>query len=249
MIPKILFYDVETLPVLAYIWDCGKQVVRPHQIRSGEWNDIICICYGWSGDTKIHTLSMLKHSQKEVIKRFDKILDEADCVIGQNSESFDNKVINAKRLLLGLPPNDKLYSCTDDLYRQLKRYFKFPSYKLDYVSKLFGKGGKGDIGFEDWIVIKEKRKGWRKTAEKMIKYCKKDVLDTMEIWNIALPHMSPKFNMAVYKMAHCCPKCGSGELSLNGQYQSRLSRYQRLICKDCRGCSSFPIPSFRGAPR
>ena len=46
--PKILFYDVETTPLKAYVWRCGKQVVNSTQLMPGANRyDIICIGYEW----------------------------------------------------------------------------------------------------------------------------------------------------------------------------------------------------------
>ena len=33
--PKILFYDIETSPLKAWVWGLGKQVLRHHQLVDG----------------------------------------------------------------------------------------------------------------------------------------------------------------------------------------------------------------------
>ena len=55
--PKVLVYDIETSPVLAWVWRCGDQVVRHGQLHSDlDETKIICITYRWMHERKAKAL-------------------------------------------------------------------------------------------------------------------------------------------------------------------------------------------------
>jgi hypothetical protein len=148
-LPKILIYDIETTPLKAWIWRCGEQVVRHNQLDHG-YNEyrISTIAYKWLQDKKVHVLTA-----EDKISRFDEEVKKADIIIGKNSDRFDVKHINTQRLLQGLPPMPQWLDSNDDLEKQMRRFFAFPSMSLDYISQIFGLGGKVKMEFQDWIDI------------------------------------------------------------------------------------------------
>jgi hypothetical protein len=156
--PKILFYDIETLPLCANVFSLGKQVVRHGQlIPSRNRYEIICIQYMWDTDKKATNLHWIgtNSTSEEMIAKFDAIAKQADILIGKNSDRFDCKHVNTLRLVHGLPPLPGwMESKTkDDVEKQLRRYFYLPSYSLDYISSLLGLGGKNVMEFSDWVDI------------------------------------------------------------------------------------------------
>lgn len=236
--PRILFYDIETKPIAAYIWSLGKQVVRHGQLIKGlDQYDIICITYCWNDNKPAKSLdwNYKKQNSKQMISEFDKLIKMADITIGKNSDSFDVKHINAQRFLHGLKPIPDWIRYTDDLQKQLKKYFKFPSQRLDYVSSMLGYGGKIKMEFDDWINIVEKNKHGFKSFKKMIQYGKKDVEDTRAIWNKVSKYIEPKFNFSTYSNVLCCKTCGSKNIVQNGKRISGGCRYQTYLCKDHQG--------------
>lgn len=150
---KLLIYDIETTPLLAYIWRLGEQVVRHDQLFHTHSNyRITTLAYKWYGEKEVHVLT---GTVKEIIEKFDEKVKEADVVLGKNSDRFDVKHVNTQRLLAGLPPMPYWMSISDDLEKQIRKYFMFPSFSLDYISKLFGTGGKSKMEFSDWVHIEE----------------------------------------------------------------------------------------------
>ena len=105
--PRLLFYDIETKPLVAYIWRLGEQVVTHKQLAKwGDKYDIICISYAWDDGKPAKTLDWGYRAQdsSKVITEFDKLVRQADITIGKNSDRFDVKHINSQRLLQDLPP-------------------------------------------------------------------------------------------------------------------------------------------------
>jgi hypothetical protein len=234
--PKILFYDIETRPLLAYIWRLGEQVVYHHQLaKHGAGYDIICISYAWDDGKPAKTFhwGYREQDSSRVIREFDKLVKQADVTIGKNSDRFDVKHINTQRLLQNLPPLPEWIDYTDDVEKQLRKYFVFPSYSLDYVSKALELGGKVKMEFQDWIDIVEKLS--EASFRKMMEYNRKDVEDTRAIWNKIKAHVKPKLNMATFYGDFRCINCGSTELKRDGTRCRGKTKYQMFFCKTHNG--------------
>jgi len=231
--PKILFYDIETAPLKAWIWRTGEQRVNPGQLVAGsDQYEIITLCYEWSHNKKKGQLDWGKNkNSKKLVEEFTKICDEADIVIGKNNRRFDDKHLNTMRMIHGLPGRPDLLAKVDDLESQLRKHFYLPSFGLDYVSKMLGLNGKDGMCLQDWIDIMEGTpKVAAKSLLKMKKYCSKDVSDTKKIWNHCMAHFQPKFNHSIHNSSLCCKYCGSTKIHKNGISVQGKTIYQRYFC-------------------
>jgi hypothetical protein len=237
--PSILFYDIETAPLKAWVWSCGKQVVRHTQLdKLHSQYGIICITYCWNDGSPVKCIDWGFEEQDtaKVVKEFDEIIKQADLAIGKNSDRFDTKMINAARMFAGLPGIPDWTKYTDDLEVQMRRYFRMPSQSLDYISSQLGLGGKIKMEMQDWIDIVEKNENGRKALAKMIKYGKKDTADTRTLWNKLSEHFDSKWNQATYLdvgMACKHADCGSTHLIKNGTRVAGNTKYQRFCCQEC----------------
>ena len=239
--PKILFYDIETTPLLAYIWRPGKQVVRHQQLQKGKWsrNHIICVTYCWDDDKPAKAIGWGYREQDtaRVVEKFDSIIQQADITIGKNSDRFDVKHINAQRMFAGLPGMPEWANYTEDLEKQMRKQFNLPSQSLDYISEQLGFGGKIGMEFKDWVNIVEQTRGDGLLAyKKMLEYGCKDVEDTRAIWNHCLQHFTPKFNMATWNDKEMvCKTCGSSQIHKNGTRIGGQTIYQQFFCNEHGG--------------
>ncbi len=235
--PNILFYDIETTPLKAWIWRLGEQVVRPHQLDN-EYSShgIICIGYQWNDGkpSKVIGWGYKEQNTEKLIKQFDKIAEKADYVIGKNSNRFDVKHINTQRLLAGMTGTPSWLNTTDDVEQQFRKNFYFPSYSLDYLSKHLLKGrGKDKMEFEDWTNIVEKKN--HSSYKKMLKYCKRDVESTKMLWDFANKHFKSRLNLATFNRDTCCRSCGSKNIKKNGTRVRGKTVYQMFFCNDHGG--------------
>ena len=57
----------------------------------------------------------------------------------------------------GLPGNPEWSKYSEDLEKQMRRYFRLPSQSLDYISDMCGVGGKVHMNIGDWKAISEMR--------------------------------------------------------------------------------------------
>lgn len=238
--PRILFYDIETSPLRAWVWKLGEQYVGHTQLDNAYSRyGIICVTYCWNDDknAKVIDWGYEEQDTAAVVESFDQIIQQADFTIGKNSDRFDTKMINACRMFSGLPGLPEWTKYTDDLEKQMRRYFKLPSQSLDYISSQLGLGGKIKMEMSDWINIVEKTPLGKECFTRMLKYGKKDVEDTRFLWNKLVEHFDPKFNYGVWKgsLDILCKHadCGSSNIRKNGTRATGQTRYQEYLCNEC----------------
>lgn len=232
--PKILFFDVETCPVLAWIWRTGYNLTVTHEhIKAGQKFDIICVCWKWGHEKEVHALDwgIKKQDSTKMLEKFTKVVEEADIIVAHNGDKFDVRHINTQRLLHGQPPI--AWPTSEDTLKQFRKYFWLPSFKLDYISKMLGAGGKDRMCFQDWIDIVEGHK--QDALDKMIKYCKKDVRLLETAFNKASKFFKPKANVGLILGTgrYACPRCGNAHTHKYGIRTLVANQYQRRQCNKC----------------
>jgi hypothetical protein len=247
---KILFYDIETSLIGAWIFRCGKQVIRPNQLMDGKLiSKIICITYCWNdaGPVKCLEWESVKggYDCGKMIAQFDKLIKKADITIGKNSDRFDVKHINTQRLLTQSYGMPEWAAATDDLEKQMRRYFYLPSYGLDFFSRLLGLGGKISMQFSDWVDIAENHSNAKQIIAKMIRYGKKDTRDTRTIWEHCVKHFRPKLNVATLRGDHVCTSCGSCDIRLDGTKAFGKGRKQQWFCREHKGFAGYTIINYK----
>lgn len=246
--PKILFYDIETTPIRAYVWRLGKQVVRHGQLSVDHYiTNIICITYCWNDGKKAKALVFDYETQncKKVVQDFDELCKKADVIIGKNNMKFDNKQITTQRLLHDLPGMPDWLEKMDDLERHMRKHFALPSYGLDYFSDILGLGGKINMCMQDWINIVEKNEHGKASLKKMVEYGKKDIEDTRAIWNHCVKHFKPRYNHATHSEDHVCTNCGSNNIRKNGTRVAGKGKKQSWYCNDHGGFAGYTIINWK----
>lgn len=231
--PKVLFFDIETKPVKAWVWRTGEQRIRHDQIVAKERFDIICICYKWANSSQIYSLDwgIKAQNSAQMINKFVSVLESADVVVGQNSDSFDIKQVNTQRMLHKQPPIS--WPVAEDTRKQIKKHFYVTSSSLDYMSKLLLETGKDPMNFQDWIEIVDNKNS--KALRKMIAYCKKDVKNLYDVWKRIAPYVQPKAHKGIIchddKLA--CPSCASKETRKSSIYYGATGKRQKYHCRAC----------------
>lgn len=250
--PKILFYDIETSPLAAWVWRPGKQVVRHGQLIKGHTRyGIICItyCFNDGKAAKCIDWGFEEQDTAKVVSEFDTIVRETnpDIIIGKNSDRFDNKHLNSVRMYEGLDAFPEFMDRTDDLEKQMRKYFYLPSYTLDYFSAELGLGGKIKMEFQDWIdIVTRDPVVGPKALKKMCTYGKKDIVDTRALWEHCNAHFKPKFNAATKLGIRACTNCGSESINKNGTRVSGKTTYQHYYCKNHGGYAGKSPVSLKG---
>lgn len=224
---KILFIDIETRPSLAYVWSLWDDHVNLDRlINSG---DMISYAAKWYGEEGIEFMSVFHDTKKKMVKRVWDLLDEADMVVHYNGKKFDIPHIQREFLELGMTPPAPFKQV--DLLATCKSQFRFPSNKLEYVSKKLGIGEKEKHeGFQLWVkCMANEPEAW----ETMKKYNIGDVALLEELYDVLRPWIRSHPSFAAEESDHICPRCGSEDVKPHGTTFLTTGKYQRYECRNC----------------
>lgn len=232
---KRLFFDIETSANIVFSWNIGYDLNISHDNIIQE-RAIICICYKWEHEKDVHYLRWNKGDDKQIIEEFSKIINEADEVIGHNSDQYDVKWFRTRCLYHGVVIAPELQ--TIDTLKLSRRGFRFNSNKLDYIAQFLGLGKKMETGgFGLWkdIILKNDEKA----MATMIDYCKKDVILLEQVYNKLKAYTKDKTNLAIYYgHSKCnCPSCTSDHVISNGIRISAGGLQKRRM--HCQGCGKY----------
>lgn len=239
--PKILLFDLETAPLSAWTFTLFKPVIGIDQIITEP--RVICWTARWLG-TKSKTAVMFnsehKTSPKEMLTELRDLMDEADVVVGYNSDSFDIPWVNEQLMIhdIELPSPYQMI----DLYKLNKKHLRMPSRKLDYMARtLLGERKVAHRGIGLWIdcMVGEgavKEKAWRE----MERYAKKDTLLLEPLFNIMRPFIR-SLNFGLFADRNfVCTHCGSPDLQARGFTTTVAGKFQRYQCNACGHWSKDP---------
>lgn len=229
--PKIVFFDIETSPNVAYTWRVGYNInLTPDNIVKER--RIICICWKYAGQKTVHHLTWDKdHCDKKLLKEFGNVLREADVAIGHNGDKFDLKWVKTRNLIHKLPPLTNV--TTMDTLKLARSNFNFNSNKLDYLCKILEIAPKLDVSYSLWTKVMD---GDKTALNNMVTYCKQDVCSLEECFNVLRPYvdkMPVHLGVLIGQGRESCPSCGSTHLQRRGFTTTRAGRYQRLACMSC----------------
>lgn len=237
---KVLTIDIETSPHLAYTFSTRQayitpiQVVEPTRMLSfaAKWEDSSRVLFSSEFDFNgeypyIQEVRDLRHF--EMVQDAFYLLDEADVVVGYNSDHFDLRHLRREFRLAGLGQPSPFASV--DLYKVIKREEEWMSHKLAYITQRYHLTGKMENdGWPLWIgCLAGDPKMWRQ----MRRYNKRDVVTTEELFHAIpdLPSMLPA--LALYDdeplEEGMCPVCRAPGQS-RGYAYTKTRRYPRYYC-------------------
>lgn len=230
---KRLYIDIETSGNIVWTYSIGYQISISHDQIIKE-RAIICICYKWAHEDKVHSLIWSKkQNDKKMLEKIVPILESADEVIAHNGDRFDIKWMRTRAFLHKIP--FPAYIKTIDTLKKARGKFNFNSNRLDYLSKVTGGSGKLDYGgikVINEIVLNNDRDA----LEKYIEYCIKDVVELQRIYELMNPYIEPATHIGAFhgNGRYSCPHCGSVTLKRQGfAYSASGIRKQRIQCGSC----------------
>lgn len=236
---KILFLDIETAPMVGYVWGRWKQNISINQTVS-EW-----FMLSWAGKwaNQDEVLSdvltpqeALQEDDLRISKSLWEVLNQADVVITHNGIRFDHPKINTRFLIHGLPPT-RPFRIIDTL-KEVKHTFSFSSNKLDNIMIQLNVDRKLETSFELW---KKCLQGDQESLNYMEEYNQYDVVGLEKVfaklkpWIRNLPHFT-LYN-TVEPGERVCPSCGGVHLKEDGIYTTSVNRYKLYRCQDCQSLS------------
>lgn len=241
--PKILLFDIETMPNLGWAWEQWDQNVIGVEIP---WF-MLSFAYKWLGDKSAPTVVALPdfkgykkdmYNDEKLTRALYELFEEADAVIAHNGDKFDIRKANARFILHGLTPPAPYKSI--DTLKIARRHFKFYGNRLDDLAVYFGVGQKlKNPGFPMWrdSGYLGKKDAW----DMMRKYNAHDVVLLEDVYNYMRPWYvgHPNYNLYAGTMDKC-PHCGGGKLQKRGYHYTRVAKHQRYQCTTCGAWSHAP---------
>jgi DNA polymerase elongation subunit (family B) len=234
--PRILSIDIETAPVMGFVWGLWNNNVGLNQIAK-DWY-ILSYSAKWMGSDEViyrdQRFAVDVEDDLDIIQDIWALLDEADIIIAHNGRRFDNRKIRARMILNGMSPPSS--------YRQIdtleiaKRQFAFTSNKLEYLTdqlcvKHKKLKHKNYPGFELWAAC---MKGDVAAFDEMKEYNIVDVLSLEELFFIMAPWSNQLPNLDTYHLDghnHCY--CGSADFEHIGYHHTNSSLFNKYQCKSC----------------
>lgn len=229
--PRILMFDIETRPSLAYIWRCYDECISPAQML--EHTDILCWAAKWLDSDEMICDSREKDpDDRRICETLWQLMDEADIVVAHNGQGFDVKSMNTRWVQYGFVPPSP-YKVVDTL-KIAKGCFKFNINKLDYVARFLGVGRKQEHeGFELWTKCMN---GDPDAWERMREYNRNDVLILegvylkLRAWDKKHPNVATMYS----DESRRCIVCGSEMVKEIPQASfTAVSVYPSYRCDNC----------------
>ena len=230
---KILIFDIETTPILAFTWGVWQQNI-PYTFIEQDWH-LLSWAAKWLFDSEIMSDVLTpreakKHDDLRATKSMWTLLDEADIVVAHNAKGFDVKKLNTRFIYHGLTPPSH-YHIIDTL-TIARSVFKFTSNKLDSINDILGLDKKIETEFELW---RQCYYGNKEALHDMEVYNIHDVLILEEAYLKIRPWIKNHPNVNVYgdMDKQRCKNCASDRLCPNGEYTTPLSVYNSFRCENC----------------
>jgi len=224
---KLLMLDIETSPMTAHVWALKDQYIQPERIIDSSY--VMCWAAKWHGKKEVMFDSVYKTNKPKVmLQRIHDLISEADAVVHYNGSRFDMPILNKEFLLHHLAPPAPYKQV--DLLRVVRKEFRFPSNKLDYVAQRLDLGSKtSHEGYQLWVKCMNKDPSAWKVMEK---YNKQDVVLLEKVYDRLLPWIKSHPNHNLYGGAGC-PNCGNHSLQKRGFSYTTTGTFQRFQCTSC----------------
>jgi len=229
--PKMLIFDIETAPIMAYTYGLWNQNISTGYILK-DWY-VLSFAAKWAGEKKVYYFDVRNNGEddKEVCREAWKLLDQADILIGHNSDKFDIKKLNTRFLFHDMPPVGK--KKTIDTLKIAKKYFKITSNKLDYIASFLGlEGKKVSKKFSQQEMWKECCKGNHEAFKENEKYNIQDIVVTENVFN-KLKTWDESINIQAYTQRVACI-CGNESFKKEGFSYTKTGAFQRYRCTKCK---------------
>lgn len=234
--PKILLYDLETAPAIAYTFGRWKQNISQDAIKQ-EGNWIICASYKWLGDSEVKSIvfptEVSAQRDDSVVAELWELYEQADAVVAHNSLGFDHKILQARCMINGFPSLSSVKVL--DTLQMAKKNFRLSSNKLDSIAEILGIGRKKQTGgIKLWVDVLNADK---QALETMVDYCNQDTVLLEQVFlRLRSYGLASNFNAAHYHAddVERCPTCGSTDLSFTGKSVfTDVSEFTEKICNGC----------------
>lgn len=236
--PKVLVFDIETLPMEVYSWRVGNKLSINHDNIIKEWS-ILSWSAKWLMNPEIMSDCVTPEEARaredeRVCQSLWELFDEADVLIGHNGRNFDVRKMNARFIYHEmLPPSP--YEVIDT-YKDITRVASFTSFKQDYLTKFLQLEKKLETNFNLWHRCAI---GEQDALDEMLAYNKQDVTGLEELYITLRPWMTRHPSLNLYYPdtdGKRCQRCTSTDIELTTDlYPTPAGRFRTYRCNCCGG--------------
>lgn len=242
--PRVLVGDIETFPLLVYVWGLYKQAIPLDRVHT-DWS-LMSFAVKWLGEPEVFYLD--NRSMDDVrddsnqLAALHYILQHTDMVIAHNGARFDMPKIRARFALGGYEPLPQIQVI--DTLNLNRAAFSFTSHKLAYVSEKFADTPKSEHklypGFNLWLgCLNNEKAAWNECQDYNITDITSLEESYMKLrgWYQGQPNFGPFISAELYPNSHVCPTCGSDDVRRHGTRKTQVGIYDRYQCNSCGGWS------------
>jgi DNA polymerase elongation subunit (family B) len=234
-IPKVLVFDIETLPLWVRAWDLGKQYIGPDNIIK----DYCILSYAakwlFDSDTMAEILTpdeAISRDDSRIVGSMWKLLEEADAVVTQNGKQFDTRKLNTRFVYYGYPPPASYQHI--DTYQAASNVLALSSASLDYATKYYRVGKKIKTDYQLWIDCDN---GNPDALNKMLEYNKNDIWILEDYYAFIRAWIPGHPNFSAYDLdaeTPICPVCMETVHPMNKPHRTPVgNEYATFRCLNC----------------
>lgn len=238
--PKLLYFDIETTKVKVEMEVWPDQIYKDLRFRPDDIKEDWFVL-GWAAkwvcsssmySYVVNPREAKKCDDSRILKPLYELFNQADIIIGHNSDKFDIKKLNWRWLVHGYKP-PRPYRTVDTL-KEARKYFAPTSRSLDYMTKELNLNGKMKHrpGLFD-----ECKEGCRDALIELRKYNEIDVSEGESLYLKLRPWMKTHPNMGLYYETDTmrCRNCGSTDLDTDDlqPVYTTANVYQCWTCVNC----------------
>ena len=226
---RILLFDIETTPMLAYTWGVWKQDIHPEFIV--EHATILSYAAKWLGDDMVYFVRK-GETDEAIVADLARLCDEADIVVAHNGRAFDTKRIWTRMAYWGIEPPVP-YKIVDTCL-VARKYFDFPHNSLKGLGRYLGLGDKEEHeGFGLWLKCMA---GDESAWQRMERYNIQDValLEALYLRLRAWDRRHPSVALYHEDSAERCVCCGKATLKeMREPARTNISEFAAYRCESC----------------
>jgi len=228
---KVLFWDVESAPMLGWLWQAKTDWVASGMLE----HEVFLLSWAakWEGSRSVISDRLtgeeaVAQDDSRIVTSLIDLIREADTIVAHNGDRFDAKVVRGRAMLLGVEPLGPVRSI--DTLAEAKRSFRLSHNSLAHLARHLEVPTKLGTSFALW---RDSYGGDETALAKMDRYCRRDVRVLEDVYRKMRPYVkgAHRLQSAETEGEHVCPSCGSAELVRRGTYETNASTFQRYRCE------------------
>lgn len=230
---KVLFFDIETAPLLAHIWTAYTKYVPSIMMVHDSF--LLTWAAKWMGSDGVIADSLsgkeaTAQEDERIVLSLADLIREADVIVAHNVDHFDLPMFNNRLLLNGLEPLGPTQ--TIDTLKLAKKNFRLSHNKLDYLAKELGIGRKIKTDFDLWL---DAYHGDEDAISEMLDYNAYDVILLEQIFEYMRPYVRQLTRLfdTIVDGESTCPNCGESNWMQRGYYRTQANTFKKWQCNGC----------------